>query len=159
MPQVKLAPLSERNIGQLVAVGPRSVTPFRFVPTDAESGQVLLNHVNGQRRNRRGDDFLAYEKKWRGPLVGGASYEVRDDRLTLAEWVVLEHRGRGFGRAILAAIEARAASDFPEAEMFQVEILEENIASLGLAAAAGYRDTGYRDRTNHMIFEKPVPTL
>lgn len=133
--EVRLESITWENIDDVIARS-NSGGDFFSLPHDNDEAESYINQARNNRRHGRGDLFNAYTIQDR--FVGGGQIFDTHETVLLAYWVVLGERRKGFGKAIVAALEREASRTLPSRESFELEIDSRNLASLALATTMGY---------------------
>lgn len=133
--EVRLESVTWENVDDILANG-KSSSDFFPLPHDDDEAERYIGQASNNRRHGIGDLFNAYTV--RNVFVGGGQIIDMQDAIQLGYWVVLNKRKKGFGRAIITALEREAGKTFPVRQHFELEIDLQNSASIALAAKMGY---------------------
>ena len=152
---VRLAPITRHNVDDILAVSKASRSAFYHLPQNLGEALELVERAKVYRAQGTGDKYAAFSDC--SQLVGGGDISIHDSLPSVGYWVAYAHRRQGFGCAIIRALEAHAATLFPEAVVLQAHIDPRNIGSVALATHMGYVNT---DETilGHMVYSKALPT-
>ncbi len=148
--EIRLESVTWENVDGMIA-NSESGNIFFPLPCNDDEAERYIHQVNNHRRHGMGDLFNAYTTQ--NVLVGGGQIVDAQEAVQLGYWVALNKRRRGFGKAIVAALEREAREILPARECFELEIDARNLASLALAISMEYRLSQARD-DGTMIYRK-----
>ena len=135
--------------------------PLRLRLANAGDCESIFNWRNDLRTRRFSGDSRAIERsahdRWfaallanpahrmliaedAGAAVGVLRYDIDHEKAEVSIYLVPGNRGRGLGEAILVEGERWLSRACPDVRELGAVVLRENLASLGVFAAAGFED-------------------
>ncbi|MGW4068683.1 GNAT family N-acetyltransferase [Nocardia grenadensis] len=114
---IELEPLTEHNLGALLATAVADAEPSEVMPPvagepgwTAQRKQAFLDFHRGRALRVEQPVELTYVIMVDGRAVGAARLEYRGDSFEAGVWIGRSHRGRGVGRAVAGELRIAAAA-------------------------------------------------